>query len=203
MKSLAARIEMVEVQRRNTAVVAAQCATSAGLGHQYPLHLAPAATHPLQAATLATVITTTLEPKRRHAMLATPSHNGRLAGSLRRMRGFLPDASSLRIGLESILPQPVSDGPLAAFHVPGDLSNRHARLHQGLQLTPCKSSSSYVLVSVCSPKPMFLNPVAHSRFVQAKPSPDLSQRQALPQQLLERSAIHASHCPASIGRKSP
>jgi hypothetical protein len=147
MKLLAVGIEVMKVQRSNAAIVAAECAAPTRLGYEDPLYLSPSPTHTLQTTALTTVVTTTLEPKLGHAVLSAFSHDRRLPGLPHRTRRFLSDPS-LRLGLQSVLSQPVPHSPLAAPKGLCDLRDRHTLVYQCLKLIPCNASPRGMLLSL-------------------------------------------------------
>jgi hypothetical protein len=191
----------VKMQRSHVAAVAADTAAPSGLLNQDLLHLSAPTSDRIGSAPLATVTALPCEPELGFSMNLAAHAHGRKSGLLggpRRLRRS-PPVSATR--LQSVSGQPMTHRRLASSDCLGDCSDRGALLDQLLQLRTSEPAPGRVLVAVDSPQLVFLNPIAHGRFMQPKPPADLRQRQSLAQKLLQRSAIHALHCLRSHGQK--
>src|SRR5579872_106899 len=123
LQSLLARVEVVELERAETAVVPADRAASTGLRHEDLLHLPAAPRDCFRTALGAPVIATAFQEKRRLPVMRARSHRDRQAPGFGRA-GFL-SAPSARLPRTNPVPgQPMPDRGLAQPHLGCDLGDR-------------------------------------------------------------------------------
>jgi hypothetical protein len=171
-EALASRRKVMKLKGRDAAAVAAHAARPTCLLDEQSLDRTPTAGDGLSATPGAPIATLAAPSEYGHAVPRTLEHQ------LRLMLVRCP-APLCPLGLEAKLRQPMPNRCLAETHRLAYLACRHARIHQSLQFLPPYSSPRGMLLAIRSLQPVFLDPVADRRFVQADAPADLSEGQAL------------------------
>jgi hypothetical protein len=176
---LETRVEMVELERTQPAVVAAQPAAAAGLLDKDLLHTTSPPNHRLltapEASEVAPGFTEMFGLPVMRALERDVGQPG-CAGLTSPWARASADASP---GPQAVLVEPVPDGPLAAPNRLSDLGDSRTTFHEGFQLLSCDLTLAGMLRAIGGPQTVLHRPVTDGAFMQAHPPADLGKRPAL------------------------
>jgi hypothetical protein len=157
-EALLGSIEMVEVQRRDAAVITANTTAASRLFDQQPLHLASTTGNRLGATSGTPIAPLGAAPELGHAVVLAFKRQLLLAV----FGGTAPLSPS---GSQTVLPELMPHGRFAAIKSLRDLGCRHPRIDQRFEFRACHPASRRMLTPVDGLEAVLPDPVADRRFM--------------------------------------
>jgi len=177
---------MVELERRNTAVIAASHAPAARILDEQSLHLPPTAAHRFGPAPSTAVTTARHATEHDHSVTRAIQDAAPIASG-----ECLPPFGPLR--RQAVLGEPVPDRGSAAIDLAGDLDDRQTGRHQLRQPVASDRALRSVPFLIDGSKSVLGDPVPDGRFMPPHPPSDLREREPLGEKLFEVASLHEEH----------